>query len=240
MPEKNDTDQRDDDAFFDQLLAQRGDGALDQIAAIVSRHDAHAFRQRAFDLLDFLFYPVDHVEGVLAVAHDHDATDSFAASVQFSDTAPNVAAKMHGGDVLQINRRPVLDLEDNVLDVLDFFNVAAPAHVILRGRDLENFSADIGVAHFDGVDHLAERNVVSNERVWIEIDLVLLYESADWRDFRNAFHGRERVTEIPILNRAQLREIVFAAVINQRVLVDPANAGRIGANDRIHAFGQRT
>src|SRR5207244_7312320 len=177
VPEKDNADERDDNAFFDQFFAQRGDRALDQIAPVVSRHNSHAFGQRRFDLLDFLFDTVDDIERVLAVTHDHDATDSFAASVQFSDAAPDIPAEMHRADVLQINRRAVFDFEDDVLNVLDFFDVAAPADVILRGRDLENFSADIGVAHFDGVDDLGERNLVSDQCVWIEIDLVLFYET---------------------------------------------------------------
>ena len=39
VPEENEADQRDDDAFFDQFFAQRRDGALDQLAAIVGRDD---------------------------------------------------------------------------------------------------------------------------------------------------------------------------------------------------------
>ena len=41
VPKKNNADKRDHDAFFNQLFAQRRDGALDQLAAVVSRHDAH-------------------------------------------------------------------------------------------------------------------------------------------------------------------------------------------------------
>ena len=36
--------ERDDDALFDQLLAQRADRAFDQIAAVISRNDPHALR----------------------------------------------------------------------------------------------------------------------------------------------------------------------------------------------------
>src|SRR5256886_6011339 len=55
---------------------------------------------------------------------------------KFSDTAPNVAAEMHSGDVLHINRRSVLHFEDNAFDVLDFFYVAASAYEILSRRNL--------------------------------------------------------------------------------------------------------
>ena len=62
---------------------------------------------------------------------------------------------MHRAYVLQVNRRTVLDLEDDVLNVLNFFDVASTPNVILRRSNLENFPADIGVTHFDGVDDLA-------------------------------------------------------------------------------------
>ena len=88
-------------------------------------------------------------------------------------------------------------------------------------------------------DDFAKRDVIGDERVRIEIDLVLLYEATDRRDFRDAFDGLERVAEIPILNRTQFCEIAFAGVVNERVFVNPAHAGRVGANDRIHTFGQR-
>ena len=119
------------------------------------------------------------------------------------------------------------------------FDVAAAADVILGGSDFENFPADIAVTHLDRVDDVAERNAVSDKFVWIEIDLVLLYEAADRRDFGNAFHGLERVTQIPILNRAQFGEVVFSGVIDERVFVNPADAGGVRADDRIHAFGKR-
>src|SRR4029453_6321703 len=180
--------QCDDDAFLDQLFAQRGDGTFDQIAAIVGWHDAHPGRQRRLDLFDFLFNAIDDVECVLAVAHDDNAADRFAASIELSHPAPDVAPEMDISDVLHVDRRTVLDFEDDVLNVLNFFDVTAAANVILGRCDLESLAADIGVAHLDRANDLAERNVVSNERVWIEIDLVLLNEPAHRRDFCNAFN----------------------------------------------------
>src|SRR5207249_6677716 len=98
----------------------------------------------------------------------------------------------------------------------------------------ENFAADIRVAQLNGVDDFAERDVVGNESVWIEIDLVLLHETANRRDFGDTFHRGERVTQIPILNGTHLREIVLPAVIKERVFVNPTDTGRVRANDRVH------
>src|SRR6266513_3922897 len=99
MPEEDDADERHNDALFDQFLPQRCDGALDQIAAIISRHDAHAGWQRRLDPVDFLFDTIDNVERVLAIAHHHDATDGLAFAVQLRDASADVAAEMHVGDV---------------------------------------------------------------------------------------------------------------------------------------------
>src|SRR5207249_1225325 len=125
------------------------------------------------------------------------------------------------------NRRAAFHFEDDVLDVLNLFDVAAAANVVLGCGDFENFPAYVGITHLDRVDHVAERDVVGNESVWIEIDLVLLHESADRRDFGDAFHRGERVAQIPILNGTQLGKIMFSGVVNQRVFVDPPDTGGV-------------
>src|SRR5207248_5604542 len=103
-------------------------------------------------------------------------------------------------NIFQIDGRAVFHFEDDVLDVLDLFDVAAAADVVLGCGDLENFAADIRVTQLDCVDDFAERDVVGNESVRIEIDLVLLHETANRRDFGDTFYRGERVTQIPILN----------------------------------------
>ena len=95
VPQKNDADERDDDALLDQLFAKRADRAFDQVAAVVSRYDPHAFGQRRLDLLDLLFDSVDDVERVLAVTHNDDAADRFAVSVELSHAAPDVASEVN-------------------------------------------------------------------------------------------------------------------------------------------------
>src|SRR5438552_1279710 len=55
-------------------------------------------------------------------------------------------------------------------------------------RLIKSLRSYVGVAHLDRADDIAEWDVVGDERVWIEIDLVLLHKAADGRDFRDAFH----------------------------------------------------
>ena len=82
VPEKYETDQGDDDAFLDQFLAQRCDRTVDQLAAIIGRHDSHPGWQRRFDVVDLAFDAFDHAQRVLAVTHDHNASDNLAFAVE--------------------------------------------------------------------------------------------------------------------------------------------------------------
>src|SRR4029077_18208539 len=179
---------------------QRRNRAPDQLAAVVSRHDVHTGWQRRFDLIDFLFGAFCDVERVLAVPQQDKAANGLAFAAQFRDPAPDIAAEMHGANVLHVNSRAFIHFQRNVFAVGDAFDVAAATHEIFSGRELESLAAYVGVARFDRTDDVAERDVVSDERVWIEIHLILLYEAADRRDFRDAFYGGKRVAQIPILD----------------------------------------
>ena len=145
---------------------------------------------------------------------------------------------MNVADVFHINRRAVFDFEHDVFDVGDTFEITAAAHEIFRGRDLESFSAHVAVARFHARHDIAQRNAVGEQRVWIEIDLVFLHETAYRRDFGDAFHRFERVAQVPILNRTQLRQVELVRIVNQRVFVNPADAGRVRPDGRVHAFRQ--
>src|SRR5438105_128337 len=146
---------------------------------------------------------------------------------------------MHGADVPDVNGRAVLHFQHHVLNVGDALDVAAPPDVILGASHFERLPAYVVVAGADTTHDITQRNAMCGQRVWIEIDLIFLYESADWRDFGDTLHCFKRVAQIPILNGAQLREIVFAAVIDERVFKNPADACRVGPEHRIPAFGER-
>src|SRR5260370_32817021 len=146
---------------------------------------------------------------------------------------------MHFADVLDIDRRAVFDPEHDVLYVGDAFEIAAAAHEIFRRRNFESFSAHVTIARLHARHDLAQRNAVSEQRVRIEIDLIFLHETADWRDFGHAFHRLESVTQIPILNRPELCQVELVRVINESVLVNPADARRVRTDRWAHALGTR-
>src|SRR5947208_1015959 len=72
----------------------------------------------------------------------------------------------------------------------------------------------------------------TQKKVTATSPLVLLDEAADGGDLGHALHAREPVAERPVLEGAQIGERVRAAPVDERVLVHPADAGRVGARER--------
>ena len=108
-------------------------------------------------------------------------------------------------------------------DVFDRFDIAAPAHHVFRAAEFDGAAADIVVAHADGIHDTLDREAIGRELIGIQVHLILAHESAQTRDLRHAFDGADLIAQVPILKRAQLRQIMLAALIHQGVLENPAD-----------------
>src|SRR5262245_12257383 len=240
MPEEHNADQRDYDAFFDELLTQRIDRVVDQFAAVIYRHHAHTLGQRRLDFLKLPFYPINDGERVLAIAHYDNAANDLALAIKLRHSAPDVRTEMHSADVTDVNRRSVLDLKHDVFDVARVLDVAMSADEILLSSYFEHLATDISVAHLYCLDDVAKRDVVGQQFIRIEVHLVLLDESADCRDLGHALDRFERVTQMPVLIATQCGKVVFAALVHECVFKHPAHARSVRADYGIHAFGQHS
>ena len=230
----------DDQTFLDQFFFQSRDRSKYKIRTVVGADDLNAGRKRRLDLFDFLLDAIDQIERVLAVAHDHDAADHFAFAVQLRDAAPHVRPQSHRSDVAHQNRRAASPPTVTLLDVLDGSDIAATAHHVFRAAQFDGAAADVVVAHANGIDHAFHRQPVGGQLVRIEIDLILAHESADAGDFRHAFDAADLIAQIPILKAAQLSQIIFPRLIDQRVLKDPADAAGVRAECRGNATRKAT
>ena len=61
---------------------------------------------------------------------------------------------------------------------------------------------------------------------------------ADGRDLGDVGDGFQFVTQEPVLDRAQFGQIMPSVFVDQRIFIDPADAGRIGSDRRGRAVGQ--
>ena len=88
-----------------------GDGVdclLDQIGAVVERHQFDAFRQRLLNRGQLFLDRVDDIAAARAFEHQHDAGDGFAFAVGRDRALAQLGADLHIGHVADVNRRVVL------------------------------------------------------------------------------------------------------------------------------------
>src|SRR5438067_8377104 len=93
VKEEDDNHQTDDDRLFDQVALQRLNRFLNQRSAVIACDYLDSRRERALDLLQFLFHAVDNVESIQAIPHHDNAADSFALALPFGNAFSNIRAE---------------------------------------------------------------------------------------------------------------------------------------------------
>ena len=233
MKQEQGADQRDNDKFLQQLAVEGIHGAFDQRRAIVGLDDLDAVGQAVFQFRQFLLDAFDGAQRVLAEAHDDDAADDFALAVQFGDAATQLRPEAHFGNIVQQDRGAALvDAQRYMAQVIQFIDVAGRAHHVLGFGHFDDRAAGLLVAAHDGVFDRCQRQVVGPQLVRVEHHLVLLDHAADGGDLGHAVYRLQFILQKPVLQAAQLRQVVLTAAVDQCIFVDPANAGGVRAEFR--------
>ena len=236
-------EQHHHDAHDQQFLGQGGIEVgyrpLDEIAAVIDGYDLHPLGQAALQLGEFVFNAADGGQGVLAETHDDDAAGHLPLTVEFHHTAAQLRPQLHIGHIADAHRHAVGGhRQGNIVDILKTADIAAAAHHVLGFRHLHHASADIVVGLPDGFLHLAQGNVVAQQCIGVDFYLVLLDEATHRGHFRHTRHGLQGVAQVPVLDGAQVGEVVVATAVDQGVFKHPADAGGIGAQGRCDPVGQ--
>src|SRR5205823_10911323 len=226
------------DGLFDEGLLERRDRPFDQAGPVIRHLHLHSGWQRAGELADLLLHPADHIEHVLALADDHDASHGLAVAVPLEQAAPDVGTEADGGDVLHQNRRSQWSAraQGSALDGAQVLDVPAALHVVFAAAELENATAYVRIGVADPGDHLFHGDAIGAQPFRVDGHLVLALETPDARHFRDSRHLPDRVAEGEVLERAQLIERVAARGIHQRVLEAPADAGGVWSEGRRDAL----
>ena len=118
MPQKQQHHQSYDEKHLDECGFQVGDGAADQIRAVIDGNDFHAGRQGRLNLVQFRFDAINHLQGVLALPHDHNAGNNLAVSIQIGYAAAQIGAEHHLANVFHANRSAVFaGKENNIFEI---------------------------------------------------------------------------------------------------------------------------
>ena len=233
--QKDHADQGNDQALFQQGTLERIDGPVNQVGSVVHRLDADARREARRDLGDLFLEVVNHLQRVLAVARHGDARDHLALAVEFRQAPALVRRQFHAGDVAHQHRRALVGLDHQVLDVRHAAQVALAAHHVLGLGHLHHAAAHVAVGVAHHLRHLGQWNAVGAQLHRVDGDLVGLHKPANGCHLGHAMGLGELVAQVPVLQRAQLGQGLVLG--QQRVLVDPAHAGRVRADLRRHALG---
>ena len=215
------------------------DRAQDQIRPVVDRNYLHALRQPRLHFADLRFHAPDHIERVLALPHDDDARDRLARAVQVRYAAPQFGPQRHLAHVLHADRSAgVARHQHGLFEVTHRPGIPAPAHHVLGAAEFEQPPASLAVPRPHGLHHAADRNPVSLQPVRVNVHLELFAEAAHRRHLRHARNGLQVIAQVPVLARAQLRQVVLPRVVHQHVLENPSQARRVRPHLRLHAGGQ--
>src|SRR6185369_6936248 len=151
MQEENDADERNNNAFLDQLLFKGFNGAIDQAGAVVSDGVFDIGGKSEHSGIEFLFDIENHLAGIGAVANDHDAADRFAFAVQLGDAAPHVRPELDVRDLAQENGHTLFaDPHRDFAQVFEVLDVTAHTQDKFLFGHLDRAATHFAIAAFDG------------------------------------------------------------------------------------------
>jgi hypothetical protein len=233
VPEEKD---KDDDHEYDAFQQNLGHGpqcGIDQLGAVVERHDLQPVRQDAapVDLFDLGLHAAHHIFRVAAAQHHDDATGRLGVAVLDQRALAHFGAE---GDLCHVpheDRRAVHFLQHDALDVLETADQPHPANEVLLRVTRQDAAAAVGIVAGERGVEVLHRKPVVDEPVGIGERLVLLDESTLRVDLRHTPDAAQPRAHDPVLNRSALGELLLAqhpvtvTGLVQRVLVDFAQAG---------------
>ena len=124
------------------------------------------------------------------------------------------------------------------MHVLDALDVAQPPDHVFRFGPFDHPAAHVVVGTHDGVLDLGQGDAVGGQGVGVHHHLVLLDEAAHTGHFRDPGNGLELVAQVPVLDAAQLGQVMLAGGVLHHVLKDPADPGGVGSQGRVDVFGE--
>jgi hypothetical protein len=171
------------------------------------------------------------------IAHDDDAAHHFTLTVVVGDAPPQLRADFHRGHVAQKDGNPpVIHLQRHGIKVVDALDIPQPPDHEFGLAHFHQAAAHIRVAALDGHADFLDGDVVGPQLVGVHDHLVLLDISADGGHLGHPRHAGQFVAQKPVLDGAQLRQVVAVAL--QGVFVDPADTGGIRTQGGVTPLGQ--
>ena len=212
-----------------QVLADRRDGSVDQLGAVVEGLDPDAGRQRGSQLVELRLHALGHGARVLAEQHEGHADDHLALTVHRRGAAPQARAEAHVADGRHRYRYALrCRADDDRLQVVEALDQAGRADDELFAVALDVPAAGVLVRALERAYHVLDRQPDGLEAFRIDHHLVLLVLAAEAVHLDDAGDGAELRADVPVERLLQLHQRVPFAAHDE--LIDLAERRR----DRAH------
>ena len=228
MEQKHHADQCHHDQLLQQFVPEIVHRPFNQAGPIVDRDDLDPGRQSGLQGLEPGLDASDSPLGIFTNPHHHDAAHHFALTVQFRDAAAHLWTDPDIGHILEQQRCAVdIETERDRGEVLYPLDITAGAHHVFRLRHLDDRCAHFLITPLDGLLNVRQRHVEGAQLIRVHFDLILPDHAAQGGYFGYARHGLQFILQEPVLQTAQLADIVLAGSVYQRIQIHPAHAGGI-------------
>ena len=171
---------------FQKILLHGGDGAINELRAVVNRMRADSLGKCRVDFSELFHRALRNRSAVLANQHEgrtqHDLLAVFRCSA-----GSQFAAFQHFRHIAHSERKAIARCHDNLPQPLYVAHLAGNADQILFAMTLDVPGTDVRVVARDGVQHVVHRQPVGQQLDRIGRDVELAHAAADGVDLGDAF-----------------------------------------------------
>src|SRR6185369_7691851 len=194
-----------------------------ELGLIVVVNDRDTLRQRLVDLCYFLFDSLDHLLGVFVDPLENDSGNDFSLTILSYCTLADLVTDLQSSNVADSNWSAFARVEDDVSDIRDVFDQTETANDVLFVTMFDEVGARVLIIVLDGFKERLERDVVTNQRLLIDDDLILLDVAAKAEHVGDARHSAQLQLYDPILDRPQF--LVALSVADDLIKIDLTRPG---------------
>ena len=219
VEEKHEEDEGYQDRALEEIATDGANGGVDQIGAVVERHDVDAVGQDlVIQLVDRGAHLLQHDGRVLVAAHQHDALHRIEIGAAADHALPRRPAVGDAGDVADEHRRAVMAGDRDDGDVVELTEQSLAANHQLLGAAFQDAAAGVVRRLLERVLQILDGQTVGGQLCGRGLHVDLAHQAAVADDVGDALHAQQPRLDHPLLQGAQAHGV--GARARERVAVD--------------------
>ena len=177
---------------------------------------------------------------VAALAHYDDGTDHLTGTVEVRNAAPQVVAHLKVTHVLEQYWVAIaISTDDEALELIETAILQYAPDLVIAICNFDGPATDLIKCVAKRIAHSREAETLRLEQRREEFQLELFFEPSDRCDLGDAWHRLQCWLDQALMEQTQLTQIAGLSLVDDRILINPAHAARIGAEDNARVTRQR-